>query len=99
MTVPLQVGEYESDNRIDENVEKLVLEGGGGGQITESYELGLYFMARHTAIDCFEKRGKHGYCFIIGDEMPYPKVRKTHINKLIGDGLEAGGEVFWSPGV
>ena len=67
--VPLQVGQFESDNRMDEHLGKILLEGGGGGQKTESYELAMYFMARHTAIDCFEKRGRRGYLFIIGDEM------------------------------
>ena len=69
---PLQVGQFESDNRMDGDLERILLEGGGGGQKTESYELAMYFMARHTATDCFEKRGKRGYLFIIGDEMPYP---------------------------
>ena len=69
---PLQVGQFESDNRMDEHLGKLLLEGGGGGQMTESYELAMYFMARHTSIDCFEKRGRRGYLFIIGDETPLP---------------------------
>ena len=71
--VPLQVGQFESDNRMDENLENMILEGGGGGQKTESYELALYFMARHTAIDCYAKRGRRGYLFVIGDEMAYPQ--------------------------
>ena len=47
--VPLQVGQFESDNRMDDDLGRIVLEGGGGGQMTESYELAMYFMARHTA--------------------------------------------------
>ena len=58
--VPLQVGQFESDNRMDDDLGRMVLEGGGGGQMTESYELAMYFMARHTSIDCFEKRGRRG---------------------------------------
>ena len=46
--VPLQVGQFESDNRMDDDLGRIVLEGGGGGQQTESYELAMYFMARHT---------------------------------------------------
>jgi hypothetical protein len=30
--VPLQVGQFESDNRMDENLENMILEGGGGGR-------------------------------------------------------------------
>jgi hypothetical protein len=86
--IPLQVGQFESDNRMDENLENIFLEGGGGGQRTESYELAMYFVARHTQIDCWDKRGHKGYFFIIGDEMAYPFVKKEEVNSHIGDGLE-----------
>lgn len=84
---PLQVGQFESDNRMERYLEHILLEGGGGGQKTESYELAMYFMARHTTIDCFEKRGKRGYLFIIGDEMPYPGVKPREVSAWIGDEL------------
>src|SRR5215468_9486722 len=86
--VPLQIGQFESDNRMDDNLGNFVLEGGGGGQQTESYELAMYFMARHTTIDCFDKRGHRGYLFIIGDELPYPEVKRAEVKKIIGDDLE-----------
>jgi hypothetical protein len=54
----------------------------------ESYELAMYFMARHTAIDCFEKRQHRGYLFIIGDESPYPKVKRREVDVVIGDTLQ-----------
>lgn len=88
-TVPLQVGQFESDNRMDQHLENMVLEGGGGGQNTESYEIMLYLAARHTAIDCFEKRQRKGYLFMIGDEHAYPAVSAQEINKLIGPELQA----------
>jgi hypothetical protein len=84
---PLQVGQFESDNRMDSDLERILLEGGGGGQKTESYELAMYFMARHAVMDCFEKRGKRGYLFIIGDEMPYPQVKTREVSAWIGDEL------------
>jgi hypothetical protein len=86
---PLQVGQFESDNRMDQNLENMILEGGGGAELTESYELTLYVAARHTTIDCFEKRGRKGYLFLIGDEMAYPQVKFKEVNRLIGDGLQA----------
>jgi hypothetical protein len=86
--VPLQVGQFESDNRMDDNLENFFLECGGGGQRTESYELAMYFMARHTDIDCWNKRGRKGYLFIIGDEMAYPLVKRREVQQVIGDGLE-----------
>ncbi|NUR32152.1 MAG: hypothetical protein HOV83_40960 [Catenulispora sp.] len=91
--VPLQVGQFESDNRMDEQLGDIVLEGGGGGQMRESYELAMYFMAHHTALDCYEKRRKRGYLFIIGDEMPYPSVNPQHVSRTLGhrpDGGRAG---------
>jgi hypothetical protein len=84
---PLQVGQFESDNRMDKDLERILLEGGGGGQKTESYELAMYFMARHTSIDCLDKRGRRGYLFIIGDEMPYPAVKPREVSAWIGDEL------------
>ena len=84
---PLQIGQFESDNRMDEQLGNFVLEGGGGGQMTESYELAAYFMARHTSIDCFEKRSKRGYLFIIGDEMNYPAVYPRLVEDVIGEKL------------
>jgi hypothetical protein len=82
---PLQIGQFESDNRMESYLENIVLEGGGGGQKTESYELAMYFMARHTSTDCFERRNKRGYLFVIGDEMPYPRVKPREVSAWIGD--------------
>lgn len=86
---PLQVGQFESGIEIEEDLGKLFLEGGGGGHITESYELAMYFMARHTSIDCFEKRGQRGYLFVIGDETPYPLVKRDEVGRVIGDRPQA----------
>jgi hypothetical protein len=86
--VPLQIGQFESGLEMDDDLGKIVLEGGGGGQTHESYELGFYFMARHSAIDCYEKRGRKGYLFTIGDEKPYPVVSRRQVADLVGDHLE-----------
>jgi hypothetical protein len=87
-TAPLQVGQFESGIEIEEDLGKLFLEGGGGAHITESYELAMYFMARHTSIDCYEKRGRRGYLFVIGDEIPYRRVKRKEVAAHIGDGLQ-----------
>ena len=84
---PLQAGQFESDNRMDGDLERILLEGGGGGQKTESYELAMYFMARHTATDCWDKRRKRGYLFIVGDEMAYRKVKPREVSAVIGGEL------------
>lgn len=84
-SVPLQIGQFESGLEMDDDLGKIYLEGGGGGQVHETYELAVYFMSRHTVIDCFEKRGHKGYLFTIGDEKPYPAVRHQHILEHVGD--------------
>lgn len=86
---PFQVGQFESGIEIENDLTNLYLEGGGGGQQTESYELALYFLARKTAIDCFEKRGRRGYAFIIGDEMAYKAVDRHEVQTVFGDTLQA----------
>ncbi|WP_017579721.1 hypothetical protein [Nocardiopsis valliformis] len=82
---PLQVGQFESGNELEDDLGNILLEGGGGGQTTESYELAMYFMARHTAMDCLEKRGRRGYLFVIGDEMAYGAVKAREVREVIGD--------------
>lgn len=86
---PLQVGQFESGIELDDDLGKLYLEGGGGGTKHESYELVPYFFARHTSIDCYEKRGVKGYLFTMGDELPYDYVRRVEVAKFLGDALEA----------
>ena len=85
---PLQVGQFESSEKLmDQWLTWLYLEGGGGGG-NESYELAMYFAARHTAMDCVEKRGRRGYLFITGDEPPNPMVSRAQVQTLIADGLD-----------
>jgi hypothetical protein len=86
--VPLQVGQFESDNRMDEQLRTIFLEGGGGGQMTESYELAAWFIARHTVTDAWERHGRKGYLFLVGDEMNKPRLSAEHVRRVIGDRLE-----------
>lgn len=82
---PLQVSQFEADIRITQQLEKLYIEGCGGGNSYESYILAWYFAHFHTKIDCMEKRGKKGYLFTIGDELPTPYLRKEDIKRVFGD--------------
>lgn len=92
-SVPLQMGQFESDNRMDEQLEAIYLESGGGGQNHETYELAAYFLARHTYLQPWETQGRKGYVFFIGDELPYDMIRRDYgmhtLQSLIGDSLEA----------
>jgi len=49
----------------------------------------MYFMARHSDLDCLKKRGRKGYFFMLSDERPYPKVRASDVKSFIGDTIEA----------
>jgi hypothetical protein len=87
---PLQVGQFESsDELMDQWLTRVWLEGGGGGNGHESYDLGFYVAARHTAIDCHERRGQKGYLIMTGDEKPYPAVEPAHVRRTLGLDLEA----------
>lgn len=81
---PFQVGQFESDNRFDEQLRSIILEGNGGGQIMESYGLAWRFAAYHTATDSYEKRGKKGYLFTMGDENPWPTISKAEVRSVFG---------------
>jgi hypothetical protein len=91
-TSPLQVGQFESEAQaMDRWLTGIHLEGGGGGGTCESYETALAWLATHTSMDCYEKRGKKGYLFMTGDENPYPSLfsgtgRRGTAATLFGDG-------------
>lgn len=86
---PLQVGQFESTAELmDQWLTWTYLEGGGGGNAHENYELGLYFLAMHTEMDCMAKRNKRGYLFMTGDENPYPVLSKHIIDTVIGDRVD-----------
>ena len=87
-SAPLQATEFEADVRLAEQLKNLWIEGGGGGNAGESYHLPWYFAATKTSADCFEKRGRKGYLFTIGDEPILPGVSKANLTRIFGGGAE-----------
>lgn len=85
---PLQVTQFEADIKIAKQLTQIWLEGGGGGNNGESYHLAWYFAARHTGIDCFEKRKKKGYLFTVGDENPHKVLTREQVKRVFGDDIE-----------
>jgi hypothetical protein len=84
---PLQVGQFESsDPLLDEWLTKLWIEGGGGGNLGESYLLAWFFASRYTSTDHHEKRGKKGVLFTIGDEPTLRNLPASVQRNLMGDG-------------
>lgn len=85
---PLQVSQFEADNRIVEQLTQIFIEHGGGGNNFESYNFPWYFAAHHTEHDSYIKRAKRGYLFTVGDEEAPANLTRAQIQKFIGDDLE-----------
>lgn len=82
---PLQIGQFESsDEKLDSSLECVYPEGGGGGNSGESYLLAWYHAAKHTEVDCFEKRGQKGILVTIGDEPGLDNVPGSVLANLYG---------------
>ena len=81
---PLQVTQFESDIRIAEQLFALWMEG-NGGDAPEDFELMWYFAAKHTRIDSFEKHGKKGFLFTIGDADVHEMVKGPYIEDIFKD--------------
>lgn len=88
---PIQCGQFESSDELMEKwFQKVYLEGKGGGNNGESYNLAWYFASRHTITDSWEKRHKKGVLITIGDEPCLADVPQNAIVDLFGDGAQAG---------
>lgn len=79
---PLQVTQFESDIRIAEQLMDLWLENGGQGLIATNY---LWrFAADRTHTDNFEKRGRKGFLFTIGDADCRGRISGEDFNEVLG---------------
>lgn len=88
----LQVGQFESgDKELDMWLERVYLEGNGGGNGGESYMLAWYFAAFHTIHDAWEKRGKKGFVITVGDEPCHRTLEIGAVRHMMGE--SAVGEV------
>lgn len=88
---PLQVSQFEADNRIDQLVENVWVEKRGGGNSSESYDLPWLFAARMVESDAWDKRQQKGYVFTYGDEpAPHFKYGSSTLARVFGDGRMQG---------
>lgn len=90
---PLQINTFKKELELEEAVNALYPEGGGGGQTTESYELFGYYMLEH----CKLPKATSPFLFIYGDEKAYDKVDSNQVKNYIGDTLqgEVSSESIW----
>lgn len=86
---PCQVGQFESGLEMEEQLNNLFLEGLGGGNDGETSGLLLYYLARHSRLDCFDKRGERGYLLIVGDEKALLRITREEVKRHIGDDIQA----------
>ncbi len=80
---PLQATQFEADLKIADQLSDLYIEHGGGGNVSESYHLPLYFAATRTEADAFTK-GRKGFIFTIGDEGVPPALTASQVRQVFG---------------
>lgn len=84
---PLQLSQFESSHElIDYSLEKLYLEGNGGGNMGESYHLLWYAAAFLTKTDCWDKRQQKGVVVTIGDEYCLKELTSSALKRITGNG-------------
>ncbi len=78
---PLQVNSFGKGLDLEDHVNALYPEGGGGGQVSESYEMLGYFVMTHVRIP----KATSPFLFICGDEKFYKSVDPAQVEHYIGD--------------
>ena len=77
---PLQVRPFAKGLDLKKRLEELVIEGQGGGQHTETYELAALFAAERVSMP----KAIKPIIIFIGDEEPYDTISKDHALNLCG---------------
>lgn len=81
---PFQTSQFETSTALIDQLMKIHVEGGGGGNHFESYNMPWHFAAYHTSCDAFEKRGKKGFLFTMGDEQVPPDLTDSQLLTVYG---------------
>lgn len=83
---PLQAGQFESgDEELDMWLTRTYLEGRGGGNNGESYQLAWLFGGRFTETDAYNKRKEKGFLFTIGDEPCLQSISGNALDEILGN--------------
>lgn len=81
---PFQIREFGTGTVLSDRLKELIIEGNGGGQFKESYELAALYCARNVRMP---RAVQQPILIIIGDEGLYDYVEKRHAN-MINVGIE-----------
>lgn len=87
---PIQATQFEADIRIVQQFEQLYVEGGGGGNDSESYHLPWLVAAGLTSIDCWDRRREKGVLFTYGDEESPQPLTSEECRRCLGTTLPRG---------
>jgi hypothetical protein len=82
--VPIQISGFSTGLDIDSCINKIFLEGGGGGNLRESYELAAHFYLNNCDLENHE----FPFLFITGDEAFFNEITKVNVEKIFGQKLE-----------
>ncbi|VVB78020.1 Uncharacterised protein [uncultured archaeon] len=80
---PFQVLDYCHGTDLVKGVAGIFPEGMGGGNVKESYDLGIYYLANHSKTPNVPK-GTKVPLIILGDEGFYPKILASEVNNYMG---------------
>lgn len=85
---PLQVTQFESSIVLADQMQRIYVEGNGGGNGSESYHLPWWFASQRCDIDA-TKRGRKGLIFTYGDESVPPPLTPAQLKRVTGDTIES----------
>jgi len=78
---PLQVCDFARGVALEEQLNALYGEGGGGGGARESYELFAYYLLRHVRAP----EATRPFLIVFGDEGFYPRVDARQVRHFLGE--------------
>ena len=90
---PLQMGQFEADGRIVDQLTRFYIEGGGGSYGQEDYPLVWYAALNYTSCDAWEKRQQKGFLFTLGDEAPHTTLFADDLSRIFGVKVEQDVDV------
>ena len=87
---PLQVTHFESDNRFAQQLQKIWLEGHGGANGAESYNLLWWYAANRTHLNYVTHDKRKGILITIGDDNVHPDLTANEIQMWLDPKYDGG---------